>query len=234
MSASPQDLHLYEEYLLLALRDDTGTPETGVSLGFGLSGALLADLLLLERVEVEQEGKKSFLKLIDMAPTGDSLLDDCMVKVQTAKRRAQLTTWVQRFASISKLKHRAAASLCDRGVLKLEESRFLLLFTREVYPEVDGRVEKEILARLKKAIFTQTREITPRTLVLVSLANSTGMLRANFDKKKLKERKARIEKIVSGEAVGEAAQKAVQAAVQAATMAAIMPAIMTTTVIASS
>jgi Golgi phosphoprotein 3 len=233
MPSSPPNLYLYEEYLLLALRDDTGTTECGVSLGFGLGGALLADLMLLERVEVEQEKKRAFLKLTDVSSTGDSLLDECLMKLHDAKRRAVLSTWVQRFASIRRLKHRAAESLCDRGVLKSEESRFLLLFTREVYPEVDSRVEKEILARLKRAIFTQTSDIEAKTLVLVSLANSTGLLKANFDKKKLKARKDRIEKIVSGEAVGEAAQAAVQAAVQAAAMAAIMPSLIATTVVTS-
>ena len=71
-----------------------------------------------------------------------------------------------------------------------------------------------------------------RTVVLISLANSTGLLRANFDKKKLKERKKRITQITEGEFIGKAAADAVQAAVTAAAMVAIMPA-MTATVISS-
>ena len=109
----------------------------------------------------------------------------------------------------------------------------MLIFKRRIYPELDGRVEKEILERVRKAIFTQTREIDPRTVVLVSLADKTGLLRANFDKKKLKDRKRRIEQICDGEFIGMAAQEAVQAAVAAATMAAIMPAIMVTTITSS-
>ena len=225
-------LFLYEECLLLALRDDTGTSASGVSLGFGLGASLLADLLLINRVEVEQDGKRSFLKLIDDSSTGDDLLNECITKIKTAKRRAQLQTWVQRFSALKKLKERAAVKLCDRGILKHEEGTVLSVFKRQLYPEIDGRAEKEIISRLKRAIFTQTREMEARTVVLISLANSTGLLRANFDKKKLKERKKRITQITEGEFIGKAAADAVQAAVTAAAMVAIMPA-MTATVISS-
>jgi hypothetical protein len=62
------------------------------------------------------------------------------------------------------------------------------------------------------------------------LANSTGLLKVVFDKKKLKGRKARIKQIVDGEITGKAATEAIQA-MQAAVMAAcIMPTIMATSV----
>lgn len=226
-------LHLYQECLLLAFRDDVGTRDPYANLGFGLGGAMLADLLLLNRVSVEKVKKSSFLKLEDASTTGDELLDECLAKLEKAKRRAQLGTWVQRFGALRDLKHRAAAGLCDLGILKEEIGSVMLIFKRRIYPQLDGRVEKEILERVRKAIFTQTREIDPRTVVLVSLADKTGLLRANFDKKKLKERKRRIEQICEGEFIGKAAQEAVEAAVAAATMAAIMPAMMVTTVTSS-
>lgn len=233
MPESETTLHLYQECLLLALRDDTGTRDPYANLGIGLGGAMLADLLLLGRVEVEVDRKRSFLKLLDASPTGDELLDDCLAKLKKAKRRAQIGTWVQRFAALRDLKHRAARGLCDRGVLKEEQGTVLLLFKRRIYPELDGRVEKEILERLRKAIFTRTRELDPRTVVLVSLADKTGLLRANFDKKKLKAQKRRIEQVSEGECIGAAAKEAIQAAITAATMAAIIPAIAATTVTTS-
>jgi len=189
---------------------------------------MLADLLLIGKVEIETERKRSFLKLTDIEPTGDALLDECIGKMKAAKRRAQVQVWVQRFSTVRHLRHRVAKKLCHRGILKHEEQAVLLLFKRQVSPEIDGRAEKEILARLKRAIFTRTREMEPRTVVLVSLANATGLLRANFDKKKLKEQKKRIDQIVEGEFVGQATHHAVQAAITAAAMVAIMPAMVTT------
>ena len=230
MKASKTDLLLYEECLLLALKDEEGTQDSFVNLGFGLGGAILADLLLLGKVEVEKEKRQSFLKLVDPSETGDPILDECTLKIHNAKRRASLGTWVQRFGALRNLKHRAAEQLVGRGILKADEDTVLLIFKRKIYPELDGRVEKEILGRLRKAIFTRTAEIDPRTVVLVSLADKTGLLRANFDKKKLKEQKKRIEQIGKGELIGAATQEAINAAMAAVMAASIIPVIVATTV----
>ena len=61
--------------------------------------------------------------------------------------------------------------------------------------------------------------------VILALANATQVLVKVFGRKRLKARKARIEKLVSGQLVGKATQAAV-AAIQAAIMVAtIMPAV---------
>jgi len=104
----------------------------------------------------------------------------------------------------------------------------LLIFKRKIYPELDGRAEKEILARLRKAIFTRSSDLDPRTVVLVSLADKTGLLRANFDKKKLKDQKKRIEQIAKGELIGAATQKAIDAAMSAVVAASMVPIIVVT------
>jgi hypothetical protein len=234
MMKKTDDLRLHEEFLLLALRDQLGTVESGVNLNFGLGGALLADLLMMERATVEKEGRKSFLKVLDTSASGYPLIDECLLKLKKAKRRAQLVTWVQRFASIPRLKHRAAESLCERGVLGVEEGTILLLFKHKVYPELDGRVEKAVLERLRRAIFTRTREIEPRTVVLVSLADATGLLRVHFDRKMLKAQKKRIAQVTQGEFIGSAAKAAVDAATAVAAAAAAMVVIMSATTAATS
>lgn len=229
MKSSKDDLHLYEECLLLALKDEEGTSHP-INLAFSLGGAILADLLMLGKVEVEKEKRQSFLKLVEPSETGDPILDECTLKIHTSKRRANLGTWVQRFGALRNLKHRAAEQLIGRGVLKAEEDTVLLIFKRKIYPQLDGRVEKEIVGRLRKAIFTRMSDIDPRTVVLVSLADKTGLLRANFDKKKLKEQKKRIEEIGKGEIIGAAAQEAINAAMQAVVAASIIPVLVTTTI----
>jgi len=62
------------------------------------------------------------------------------------------------------------------------------------------------------------------------LANSTGLLKVVFDKKKLKGRKARIKQIVNGEITGKAATEAIQAMQAAVMVAVIMPTLMATSV----
>ena len=85
--------------------------------------------------------------------------------------------------------------------------------------------------RLRDAIFGESNNVDPRTIILLSLAHSTGLMKTVFDKKRLKERKDRIEELISGEFAGQAAQEAIRAAAAAA-MAAITAAT-TVTVITS-
>ena len=221
-------LFLHEEILLLALRDEEGTIASGTMYQYAIGAAVLAELLLSKRIEVEQSGRRKLVNLVSPSPLGEPLIDECLEKITRAKRRAVLQTWVSRFASMKNLKHRVARQLCRRGILRADEDKVLLIFTRKIYPEVNPVPEKELIERLRRAIFTDSRDIDPKTIVLVSLANSTGLLKVVFGKKELKGRKARIEKIVNGEIMGKAAKDAI-AAVQAAIMVAvIMPAIMTT------
>ena len=223
-------LFLHEEILLLALRDEEGTIASGGTMyQYAIGAALLSELLLSKRIEVEQSGKRKLVNLVSSTPLGEPLIDECLGKVGNAKRRAVLQTWVSRFAGIKNLKHRVAQQLCRRGILRTDEDKVLLLFTRKIYPEVNPGPERELIRRLEYAIFTDSRDIDPRTVVLLSLANSTGLLKIVFDKKKLKGRKARIKQIVDGEITGKAATEAIQAMQAAVMVACIMPAIMTTT-----
>jgi hypothetical protein len=222
-------LFLHEEILLLALRDEEGTIASGTMYQYAIGAALLAELLLSKRIEVEQSGKKKLVNLISPSPLSEPLIDECLEKVGSAKRRAVLQTWVSRFAGVKNLKHRVAQQLCRRGILRAEEDKVLLIFTRKIYPEVNPEPEAELIERLRHAIFTDAEDIDPRTVVLLSLANSTGLLKVVFDKKKLKGRKARIKQIVDGEITGKAATEAIQAMQAAVMVAVIMPAMMTTT-----
>ena len=56
-------LDLHHEFLLLTLKNEEGVPEFGSNYTYGLAGSMLAELLLRESIEVEEEKKKKFLKL---------------------------------------------------------------------------------------------------------------------------------------------------------------------------
>ena len=232
MKHSPNDqLFLYEEILLLALKDEEGTLAFGVMLGQALGGAILAELLLQERVEATSD-KKPVIRAVTRKPLGDPILDDALELIRSSKKPLDAGSCVGRFAALKDLYHRAARQLVRRGVLKADEDKILWIFKRRIYPERDPKIEREILERLEHAIFKASADLDARTTVLVGLAHATGLLSANFDKKELKKHKQRIEKIAQGELVGRATQQAVEAVQTAIMVASIMPA-MTATVIAS-
>lgn len=222
-------LSLPEELLLLALHDEKGTTGIESTYQYAIGGAALAELLMRKRIQLDSSKKKSVF-VTSSKPLGDPLLDECLTKVQDAKKQAPAQTWVTRFASLKELKHRLAIQLCDRGILKTDKDKVLLLFSRRIYPEIDPGPEKEIIERLRHAIFTESDRLDPRTVVLVALADAASLLAMVFDKKDLKSRKDRIARIVNGEVTGQATKEAIEAVQAAVFVACIMPVITTTVV----
>jgi hypothetical protein len=187
-----------------------------------MGGAILAELLLLGRIQVQKDKKRQFAIVSSTRPTGNTLLDECLGRIVESKKRQQLKTWVSRFSKIKKLKRRAAVQLCRKGILRETEDRVLFIFKRTTFPELDPLPERALVERLRRAIFTETNQVEPRTTVLVALAFHSDLLKNAFGKKALKPRKKRIESLISREVVGDATKEAVQAVEAAAALIVIM------------
>lgn len=226
-----EPLSLPEEILLLALHDTKGTTGFESMYTYAVGGAILSELLMSRRIELDSS-KKKLVHVINQKPLRDALLNDCLLEVHKAKKAKSAETWVSKFAGVKDLKHRLAIQLCDRGILKADRDKILLLFSRRIYPEIDPRPERELIERLRDAIFSETDGLDPRTVVLVALADSASLLPLVFDKKDLKNRKDRIARIVSGDLAAQATKEAIEAIQAAILVACIVPAI-TTTVITS-
>lgn len=220
------ELSLPEEILLLALKDKKGTVASSATMyQHAVGGAILAELLLLKRIEIDESSKKKLVEVKSSQLTGDDVLDECMQKLSGAKKRASVQTWLMRFTRVNHLKHRVAKQLCRQNILKENEDKVLLFFNRKVYPEINHGPEQEIINRLKEAIFTDSEVTNPRTIILLSLADKTNLLSIIFDKKELKKRNKHIERIVNGEIIGKAASEAIEA-VRAAAIAAATTSVM--------
>jgi Golgi phosphoprotein 3 len=220
----PKELHLYEEIMLLALRDKEGTVHASSMYSYALGGAILAELLLRGRIRVE-DPKKKLIGLADAHGVGDPLLDECLSRIAAAKKRASMRTWVSRFGEMKHLKDRIALQLCRSRILRADEDKVLGIFTRKIYPEIDPKPEHALIDRLREAVLSSGRTVEPRTVVLISIARSAEVLKTVFSKAELKERKARIEQIVNGEMVGKVAQEVIEAVQAVLVIAAVMPAI---------
>lgn len=223
-------LPLHQEVMLLSLRDDKGTIESGAYYHMAIGAAILAELLLRGRIDVEQDKKKKFARVVRDRSLGDPVADECLQRIVNSKKRQQLSTWVSRFANVRNLKHRVALDLCRNGVLKEDEDKVLWVFKRKIYPEIDPRPEREIIRRLEKAVFG-AGSVDGRTTALIAIAHNANLLKNAIEKKRLKERKERIERVANGDAAGSAAKDAVQAAQAAAALVAVIAAstVVTTT-----
>jgi len=224
--ATNSNLYLHEQVMLMALNDERGTLQPGAGNSvWAIAAAVLSELLLRERISITDD-KKKFVEVINTKRIGEPILDECLEKISTAKRRRRVVDWINAFAWIHKVSHRIAEHLCDRGILRLEEGTILLIFKRKVFPEIDHRPEQQLIEELRQAIWSDRGQpVKPRTAALIGLANATGLLNVYFKSKELKERKARIEEIVAGSVISGATKDAIAA------HAAMMAIIATTPVI---
>jgi len=218
-------MRLYEEVVLLALRDDKGTPVRGAWLEQAVAGAILAELLLEGHLQITTSRKKDYIELSGSPHTDDPLMEEVLQKIDSAKRRASPQTWVARVARTRRLKHRAVEGLCRSGTLRADEDKILFLFTHTTYPELDPEPERQLIERLHAAVFTDASDLDPRTVVLLALAHGTGVLAGNFDRRELKGHKRRIESVVRGDAMGDATRQAVAAVHAAIVVTTILPVI---------
>jgi hypothetical protein len=205
--------------LLLMLRDEKGTIESKAGMyRIALGGALLSELLLEGRISVEP-GKKKFVDVVDATPIGESVLDEALAKMASAKRRRPASAWVGSLAGIKRLRHRVAEGLCTRGILKDSEETVLLIFKRKAYPTIDSTHERHLLEKMRTAIVDGTSRVDARTAILIALAHATGLLRVHFDRSLLKRHKQRLDEVVKDDLIGGATLQAVRGA-QAAAVAA--------------
>ena len=175
------NLFLHEEILLLALKDEEGTIASGARYNYAVGGAILAELLLGQRIAVDPSKKKK-VSVIHPEPLGDPLIDEWLMKIAAAKRPKSLQDWVCKIADTKDLKHRIALPMCQQGILKVEEKAVLLLFTKKIYPQISPRPERQILDRLHRAIFTDAEDLDARTIVLLSLAKAQTFCRPCSEK----------------------------------------------------
>lgn len=225
-------LYLYEEIMLLALRDDKGTLVTSY-VEQAVAGAVFAELLLAGKVKVEEDKKKS-VQLIESTPIGDPIIDECIAIIAAQSKSLSTQDLLAKFIDIKDLKHKVARRLCERQVLKVQEDKVLFVFTRTTYPELNPEPEQQILQRIRTAICDHQAEIDARTTVLIALAKSANLLSCNLDKSELKDNKQRIEQIVSGQLAGDATREAIAAYEAAVFIATIVPTIITTTIVVNS
>jgi Golgi phosphoprotein 3 GPP34 len=208
-------MNLIEELALIGYADD-GTPVTdGMHLDNGLGGALLLELALAEKIDVERDR----VVVRDPAPAGHPLLDAALRRIAQDKPRKP-KDWVAKFAKDTR--GQVMAGLVEQGVVREEKGKVLLIFPRTRYPAAHGvepAAETDARQRMRAAV-AGDGPVEPRTAALCALIKATGLDRkvfADLDRRRVK---ARLTEISEGEWAATAVKKAIEQ-VQAAVMAAV-------------
>lgn len=201
-------LTMPEEILLLMLDDETGrlTDRAAPSGDYALTGAILAELLLEERIATEP-GR---LSVRDATPTGDAVLDEVLGRI-AAEAEPQGNRWWIETLSRDADRHRDHYfnRLIERGILKVEEGRFLWIFPERRYPQISDKEEREVKARLMNVIFEEGVP-EPRDCLLIGLTRAAGLFPMLLAPTELDRAQKRIDAVADMEQLNRSLSAAVR------------------------
>lgn len=213
---------LIAEELYLILTHASGKQERpGTQRGYGLTAALLADLVAAGRVELTAD-RKPQIRVVDVSPTGSPVLDNGLAKLapRGGGRLDTLVAW-------GKLdpERDVVDSLVRSGVLELGE-RTMLGFGPPRTPERAPEPERALRARLAEVLHGQRAPSSADATLLAilqALNVAAPLLHAESGGMRPKELRQRIEQIVEKLPVGTAVEQAVQALNTTLMVAAMVP-----------
>jgi len=213
-------LNLAEELFLVALNDEKGVLAGSAAsyLGYGLAGAVLADLAILGKIGL---GEKSRLVILDATLTGDPLLDEALTVIAGSKKPKKLSYWVSNLND-KQLRKRVPARLVEKKVLQQEEKKLLWIIPYLAYPQEDASAKYWIKQHMRSMVFT-AEPPEPRRVILLSLLKACQITNLVFTRDERKAAKRRIAELVKGEVFGEAVAKVIEE-IEAATAAAVIAA----------
>ena len=201
-------LTMPEELLLLMLDDASGRLVDRVMPAgdYALAGGVLAELALAGRIDTDPQR----LYVTNGAPTGDAVLDAVLEKLRGTGQPMDTRGWIDTLAlEASSLRQALFARLVAAGVLRQEDSRFLWMFAERRYPQVSGREEREVKARLLGVLFNDEIPDT-RDVLLLGLARAANLFAAILSEPELERALPRIDQVADFEEINRALAAAVR------------------------
>ena len=202
------------EELFLLLTKDSGKPESRMTYpNYGLTGALLTDLLLAGRVSLTED-RSPRVYIVNSEPTGHPVLDWALtvLPAKDGKRFSSLVSW----GKLNPTRN-IAQSLEAAGVVRIYTGG-LFGSLNPSYPTLDPVPERQLRARIDGAL----RGVQPPTgadIALLSILQALGVAPTVLPQQETGlsrgELKRRIKEIVGENPVGRAVQRAVEAVTMA-------------------
>ena len=206
-------LRFSEEIILLLYneaRSDFTHSLAPHSLNIVLAGAALMDLAQENRIDTDLGN----LILVDSTPLGDDLLDPVLADIAQDTEARDLGYWVAQTANQGdEIRDKVLARLVNRGILE-SESEGMFSLSRLVsrsrrYPAIDGQRVEEVRLRIMRVLFTD--EIPdPRDIVIICLADASGVFKNILSQSELSEVQDRIELIGKMDLIGQSVIRAIR------------------------
>ena len=189
-----------EEIVLLALDDKSGAqlqlPVT--ALGYGLAGAVLADLAVAGKIDTDPER----VTVLDPSPTGDPLLDPWLALISAETTARSVAYWLSVLSDRRKeIEQPALDRLMARGILRREDKKILWVIGLRRYPTVDGHERTEVRTRVGQLILGEDLP-DPRDAILISLLRGCRLTDHIFERPEFAAREPRLATLAKMDLVG--------------------------------
>ena len=154
----------------------------GWDLNCAVTGAVLAELALLSRIDTDLDS----LHLVDPAETGDPLLDPFLKEIAKEPVRRDAQYWIERLANRAEsIIDQTLERLVSLNILEHHDGDFWTLAPAAWRQEVAGASQEGVVGnyvrtRVLKALFTD--EIPdPRDIIVICLVNTCDVFRFMFE-----------------------------------------------------
>jgi len=207
-----------EDVLLLAVDDATGkVSQWTMNLDSALSGAVLIELAVAGRIQLDRDGRTAKVVVVDAAPTGDPVLDPSLQSL-VDKDPMRPESAIGRVGK--GLRERLYASLEAKGTLRRESGKVLGIFSTTRWPAEDSVHEAGIRQQVTNALLLG-QDPDERVAAIISVLAAADMLRTVVDKNDAKTAKQRAKAIAEGNWAADGVRSAIQE-MQLAISAAVM------------
>ena len=198
---------MLEEVVLLAVDENSGALRSTRPYGtaYALVGAVFFDLALARKIDTDTEQ----IHILDRSPTGSATLDRVLAAMSQRGDITSVREWIEEiFSRRDDLEGEALASLIRQGILKHEKSKRLWIIDVERFPMADNRPQRDVRLRLADAILSDSIPET-RDIMLVSLAESCGLLSYVLSAEQIASRHERIELLSNLETISRKVASAI-------------------------
>ena len=202
------NLSISEELLLLSMDDEKGklVSPTMDGLAYTLAGAVLFELMLLGKIEIENDKVIAW----PSQETGDPVSDMAIARFTKKNAVKKVIYWIGQLGKDSKkVKKILIEKMVQLGALRVEEREFLWTFKYNRYPTDDSRIEDRIRLRVYESLFGD-REMDTRDYILLTLIGTAKLEKEVFPEDKVKEAKRLIGRLKEDDAIGSAISSAIK------------------------
>lgn len=219
---------LADAFLLLALDDEGNNLVGDPGLDYGLAGAVLLDLMLAGRLDLDGDR----VVVVEAAETGDPVADAALAKVAAEGKPCKPDAWIQPLTE--GLRQQILDRQVEAGVLRRDRDRVLWVFPRVRYASATGTepaAETAVRRELTGAV-DGLGDVPARTAALLGLVQAVGLAGRLFPGRGRKELKARLDEIAEGNWAADAVQQTIarmQAIIASMTAVTVATTVITTT-----